>query len=124
MAITKISGFSYKRGASAFKNNYYRSAMRSTSNVSYVVYRFKAKEFTIWATKGMRNGKFKVYVDGSFSRLVNTNSKRARHRVMVYKKNFRNIRYRTIKIVNVGRGSKKRVDFDGLGVRLPQAPHF
>ena len=100
------------------KRNYFSSTVRSTTKGSFISYRFKAKQFTVWATKGRRNGKAKVYVNGKFSRLINTNSSRARHRVMVYKKNFRRTKYHTIKIVNVGGGSKNRLDIDGLGVKL------
>ncbi len=116
--ITSHSGMTFLKSASAFKKNYYRSTVRSTTKGSFIVYQFKAKQFTLWATKGRRNGKAKVYINGKFSRLINTNSSRSKHRVMVYKKNFSKTKYHTIKIVNVGRGNKRRLDIDGLGVKL------
>ena len=109
----------FLKGSSMFKRNYYQSTVRSTKKGSFVTYRFKAKQFTLWATKGPRNGKAKVYVNGSFSRLINTNRATSKHRVMVYKKNFAKVKYHTIKIVNVGNPGKSRVDLDALGVFLP-----
>ena len=117
--ITKKRGFRFIKGTSTFKRNYYKSVLRSTKKGSFVTYRFKTTQFTIWATKGRRNGKAKVYINGRFSKTINTNARKGKHRVMVYKKNFGKSKYHTIKIVNIGRRNKKRLDIDGLGARLP-----
>ncbi len=58
--ITKKVGFRFFKSARAFKRNYYKSTLRSTKNGSFVVYRFKTKQFTLWATKGKRNGKARI----------------------------------------------------------------
>jgi len=105
------SGFS--NTVSISTNEYYLGTFRqSAQRGDYVIYKFKAAHFALISTKGKKQGKARIFVDGKLKRSVDTYSRTPKYRQIVFEIDLKR-RWHAVKIVNLGTPGRPRFDVDG-----------
>jgi len=112
-AMKFSKGWSTKKGTSLWKG----SAKYTSRKGASASFKYTGKDVYLLVTKSANRGRFRVYVNGTYVRTIDTRSSTYKARQMVLVKSYSSSKTRTVKIVNSATRGRARIDIDGLAYR-------
>ncbi|MCK4268515.1 MAG: hypothetical protein KAX16_06755, partial [Actinomycetia bacterium] len=111
--VRSREGFDHK--VYARNSRHYKGTVRySTVAGDKITYSFAGRAVYLISTKAADRSKAKIYLDGKYTRIINTYSENTKYRKIVFQKRWKKNNKHTITIENIG--NRDRLDIDGIAV--------